>query len=311
MLWQLPASAGMEIGMNLMNKLERKFGRYAIPGLMKYIIAVYILGAVIGIINPSMYSEWLMLDVGKVLKGQVWRLITFILYPMDVSFFLFFELYLYYMIGTSLENAWGSFRFNLYYISGILFTIAAAFLFYFGSWIILGVPVSGYGFGMEYINRSMFFAFAALYPNVQFMLFFFIPIKVKYLGYIYGALIAFEVLMSFVANGMVWGTLQLLVILASFANFLWFFFSTRNYRRISPKEIRRKSSYKREVKNASRTGNVVDFKGRKVEARHRCAVCGRTELDDENLEFRFCSKCDGNYEYCMEHLYTHEHVHKK
>lgn len=298
--------------MNFMNRLERRFGRFAIPNLIRYIIALYILGTVINIVNPSFYYQWLMLDIGRVLDGQIWRLITFIIYPMDSNpIFLFFELYLYYMIGTSLENAWGSFRFNLYYVSGILFTIAAAFLFYFGTWLIIGTPVSGYGFGMEYINRSMFFAFAALYPNIQFLLFFIIPVKVKYLGYLYGGLLIIQVILGFIQNGMLWGSLQMLVILASFANFLWFFLSTRNYRRISPGEFRRRAAYKKQIRNAKHTGNVVQFNGRKREARHRCAVCGRTEFDDENLEFRFCSKCDGNYEYCMDHLYTHEHVHKK
>lgn len=295
--------------MNFMNKLERKFGRHAIPNLIRYIIVLYILGTVINIINPAFYYQWLMLDIAQVLRGQVWRLITFIIYPMDSNFlFLFFELYLYYMIGTNLENAWGSFRFNLYYLSGILFTIVAAFLYYFGSWLITGSPASGI-FGMEYINRSMFFAFAALYPNVQFMLFFILPIKVKYLAYIYGGMLAVNVLFAIV-NDPATGILLALVIIAAFANFLWFFLSSRNYRRISPKEFRRKSAYKKQVRNASHTGNVVQFKGKTVEARHRCAVCGRTELDDDSLEFRFCSKCDGNYEYCMDHLYTHEHVRK-
>jgi hypothetical protein len=79
---------------------------------------------------------------------------------------------------------------------------------------------------------------------------------------------------------------------------------------VSPVEFRRKANFKRQVKSVSNTGNVVDFNGRKKVTRHKCAICGRTELDDDKLEFRFCSKCDGNYEYCMDHLFTHEHVKK-
>ena len=81
-----------------------------------------------------------------------------------------------------------------------------------------------------------------------------------------------------------------------YLNFLIFFFSTRNYRSVSPKEVHRKRTYHRQVQQP------------KGVTRHKCAICGRTELDDPNLEFRFCSKCNGNYEYCQDHLFTHEHV---
>jgi len=100
------------------------------------------------------------------------------------------------------------------------------------------------------------------------------------------------------------------MIILALGNFFIYFFSTRNYKNMSPKEFKRRSSYKRAVKSSIGGDNVVDFQGRKRITRHKCAVCGRTELDDENLEFRFCSKCEGNYEYCMDHLFTHEHVHK-
>ena len=98
--------------------------------------------------------------------------------------------------------------------------------------------------------------------------------------------------------------------LIAIANFLIFFLASRNYKRYSPQQAKRKANYKRQVRNAHNPDNVVQFRGKAAVTRHKCAVCGRTELDDDNLEFRFCSKCDGNYEYCMDHLYTHEHVHK-
>jgi len=87
-----------------------------------------------------------------------------------------------------------------------------------------------------------------------------------------------------------------------------FFFATRDYRRISPKEQMRKMEYRQKVRQAKQAGNAATYQGRNVITRHKCAICGKTELDDENLEFRYCSKCEGNYEYCSEHLYTHEHV---
>ncbi len=282
-----------------MNKWNRKYGRYAIHNLMIYIIVLYAVGFFLDMMNPDFYGRYLMLDIDKVLQGEVWRIVTFIVQPTDSGNFLFLaiELYLYYMIGNSLENAWGAFRFNLYYLSGVLFNILAIIILYL---------FTGYSYilGLSYINRSMFFAFAALYPNVQFLLFFVIPVKVKYLGYLYGAFILYEIYASIAAHQYYVGV----AIAVALGNFLIYFLSTRNYKRVSPSEFKRKANYKRQVREASNTGNVVDFKGRKTITRHKCAVCGRTELDDENLEFRFCSKCDGNYEYCMDHLFTHEHV---
>jgi hypothetical protein len=265
---------------------------------MFYIICLYGAGFLVNLINPNFYSVYLSLDIDKVLQGQLWRIITFIIQPTSSSniLFLAIELYLYYMIGNSLENAWGAFRFNMYYLSGLLFNVIAVIIIY----IFTGQSID---LGLTYINRSMFFAFAALYPNVQFLIFFIIPLKVKYLGFIYAAYVLYEIYIN-VSSGYYFVGIAIAVALG---NFLIYFLSTRNYRRISPGELKRKNNYKRQV-NAGKGSNVVEFKGRKTITRHKCAVCGRTELDDENLEFRFCSKCDGNYEYCMDHLFTHEHV---
>jgi len=287
--------------MNLINKLNRKYGKYAIHNLMFYIIILYALGFLVNMINPGFYDQYLSLDIDKILHGQIWRIFTFIIQSTNSSnmLFLALELYIYYMIGSSLENTWGAFRFNLYYLTGILFNILAIILLY----VITG---NNYNLGLTYINRSMFFAFAALFPNVQFLLFFILPVKVKYLGYVYGAFILYEIYNSF-ASGQYYVGVAIAVALG---NFLIYFLSTRNYKKVSPTEFKRKANYKRQVKNAANTGNVVEFQGRKTITRHKCAICGKTELDDDNLEFRFCSKCDGNYEYCMDHLFTHEHVKK-
>lgn len=278
---------------NWMNKLERKFGRYAIHGLMRYIIIIYAVGAFLSMINPYFYQRYLCLDFQAILHGQVWRLITFILQPVGSMyginlFFLLISLYFYWMIGTHLENAWGAFRFNVYYLMGIVLQILAGAVLY----AITKDPYSGLYFGLNYINQSMFLAFTVLYPNVQVMVMFILPIKVKYLGMIYGAVIAFDVL-SYLIAGQWYVAIAILV---AIANFLIFFFSTRNYRRISPKEYHRKATFRKAVEQP------------KGITRHKCAICGRTELDDPTLEFRFCSKCEGNYEYCQEHLFTHQHV---
>ena len=239
-----------------------------------------------------------MLDVEKVFQGQIWRLFTFIIQPVNSSniIFLFFQFYLYYMIGNSLENVWGAFKFNLYFFSGIIFNIIAILLLYF-------ITGDSFILDLQFINRSMFFAFALIFPNVQFLLFFLIPVKVKYLAIFYAVIYVVEIIQTFT-----FGLYDIgIAILISLVNFLIYFFSTRNYKQYKPREIKRRRNFKKEIKKTSNRGKVVSFNGRKTVTMHKCTICGKTELDDEELEFRFCSKCDGNYEYCTDHLFTHEH----
>jgi hypothetical protein len=287
--------------MKLLNKLERKFGRYAIPNLMKYIIMLYAVGAITGMLSPYFYSTFFSLNFDEIKRGQIWRLVTFIIPQINIQNLLFAAItaYLYYMIGNSLERAWGAFRFNLYFFSGMLLNILASFITY----LITGysIPTS-----LEYIYAAMFFAFAALYPETQFLIYFIIPVKVKYLAWLTGAFYIFEV-GSYLFQGYF---LSVIPIVVSMANFFIFFLVTRNYKVISPREFQRKARFHRQMHAAKNQGNYTQHNGRNVITRHKCAVCGRTELDDDRLEFRFCSKCDGNYEYCMDHLFTHEHVKK-
>ncbi len=301
--------------MSFLNRLERKVGRRAIPNLMLYMIVLYAAGFILEeIIAPGFYRQWLDLDVYRILHGEVWRLITFVLQPpSDSLFWVFLELYIYYSIGRSLENTWGAFRFNLYYFSGLFFQILSAFLFYGIACLIVGqgmVPIDTAGIGgMFYVNRTMFLAYFVMMPNVTFYIFFLIPIKAKWLGILYGLLMGYEAIWYITTYGLRLGGPFALAIVVSVLNFIIFFFATRNFRRISPSEMKRKADFRRKMNDANRdSGNVVEFRGRNVITRHKCAICGRTELDDDSLEFRFCSKCEGNYEYCSDHLYTHEHV---
>ncbi len=300
--------------MKLLNRLERKIGRYAVPNLMVYMIVLYAAGFLLEMMAPGFYARYLSLDVYWILRGEVWRLITFVLQPPSDSFlWVLLELYIYYSIGRSLENMWGSFRFNVYYFSGLLFQIMAAFLFYGIACLLIGqgmADVSTVGIGsMFYVNRSMFLAYFVMVPHATFFMFFFLPIKAKWLGILYGALMGYEAI-SYITNyGFKVGGPYALAIVVSVLNFLIFFLATRNYRRISPSEMKRKAEFRKKMNDAKwDSGNIVEFRGRNVITRHKCAICGRTELDDDDLEFRFCSKCEGNYEYCSDHLYTHEHV---
>lgn len=289
--------------MNLLFKLERKFSKYAIYNLMLYIVALYIFGLALSVFMPGMYYQYLSLDFEMIFKGQIWRLITFII-PAEAGYnFIFFiiSVYFYYIIGNTLERNWGAFRLNLYFFSGVFFNIIAALISYL---------INGYSFytasSLDFICSTMFFAFAALFPNTAFYIYFLIPVKAKYLAILEGIVYLVSI-MDYIRNGQYILTIPIIV---AFLNFLIFFFATRNYRSISPNELRRKATFRRKMDEANRQGNVAQFRGRNVITRHKCAVCGRTELDGDNLEFRFCSKCDGNYEYCMDHLFTHEHVKK-
>ncbi len=191
--------------MKLIYKLERKFGKYAIPDLMKYVMGLTVVGALLGLVAPGFYYEYLMLDFSAVLHGQVWRLLTFIMYPrlntstlmMDILF-LAIMVYLYYSIGMSLENMWGAFRFNLFYFGGILLTIIGAFIYYaFNS----GNPIDAYissnmtmrFTNLEYVNEALFLMFAFMVPEARFLVYFVIPVKAKWLGIFYAAYTTFSV----------------------------------------------------------------------------------------------------------------------
>jgi len=282
-----------------LNRLERRFGRYAIPNLMKYIVGIFILGLALGILPNNAMAYFLSLDFPSIMKGQVWRIITWIIPISSMQGILFWAIsvYVYYIIGNALENTWGAFRFNLFFFTSILFNILSALI----TFMITGVSISP---GLDFICGMMFFAFAATYPNMEFRLYFLIPIKAKYIAWLQGAIYIYTVF-KYIVSGQ---AIMIIPLIVSFGSFLIFFFATRNYRRISPSEYKRKATYRKQMHEGKNSGNVTQFRGKNVITRHKCAVCGRTELDNDQLEFRFCSKCDGNYEYCMDHLFTHEHV---
>lgn len=261
-------------------RIERKLGKYSIKNLMLYITALNCATALLSIVlSQTEMSNTIMMNLmlipSLVMHGEVWRLVTFLFIPPTTSpLWLLFTLYFYYMVGNTLEHEWGSFKFDLYYLIGVLGTIGATFL------------TGGIGTSV-FLNFSLIFAFSYLFPNYQIMIFFFIPIKMKYLS------LAYAVLLIYMFRGdLLYG---LITVGGSVLNFLLFF----------GKDIIIRLS----------TGRKAYYNRRSYEAKipkditiHKCTVCGRTEKDDKNLEFRYCSECRGDYEYCMEHLYTHKHV---
>ena len=284
--------------MKFIDKLERKFGRFGIPNLTIYMIVCYVIGYALMIVNPGILN-WLSLVPAYILRGQVWRLVTWVLYPPSTSGVLWFAiavLFFYYPIGTSLERTIGTFKYTLYILSGVIFTILGAFILYF---LLGGNVLVGNVFSTYYISLSTFLAYAMCYPDMQVLLMFIIPVKMKWMAIFYVVIVVYEMIQYIMA-----GAWYLVIpIVASLLNFIIFYFGTKDFSRYNPKEIHRRNEFRRAMEPQGRmksgSGSVT---------KHKCAICGRTELDDPNLEFRFCSRCNGNYEYCQDHLFTHTHV---
>ena len=290
--------------MNQHNGLRRKLEKYAIPNLTLYLIICYGIGYLMQYLAGYQY---LMLDPFLVLKGQVWRLVTWILIPPDSSniFFVLITLYLYYSLGGLLERIWGTYKYNVYLFSGLLFTILGAFVLcgysvlmgaqptmYTGLYLLNNGSAVYFGqFSTYYINMSIFLACAASIPDVQVLLMFIFPIKVKWLGIVYGIILLVNCIQGGIAT---W-----IVVIFSLLNFLVFFLRSKGKMHLSVGQIKRQQEFHQKMRSAGQTKGIT---------RHKCAICGRTELDGDDLEFRFCSKCNGNYEYCQYHLFTHEHV---
>ena len=284
--------------MKFIDKLERKFGRFGIPNLTIYMIVCYVIGYALMIVNPGILN-WLSLEPAYILRGQVWRLVTWVLYPPSTSGVLWFAiavLFFYYPIGTSLERTIGTFKYTLYILSGVIFTILGAFILYF---LLGGNVLVGNVFSTYYISLSTFLAYAMCYPDMQVLLMFIIPVKMKWMAIFYVVIVVYEMIQYIMA-----GAWYLVIpIVASLLNFIIFYFGTKDFSRYNPKEIHRRNEFRRAMEPQGRmksgSGSVT---------KHKCSICGRTELDDPNLEFRFCSRCNGNYEYCQDHLFTHTHV---
>ena len=252
---------------NWLDKMERRFGRYAIRNLTMYLLAGYAIGYLLSFTMPQLLT-YFTLEPALILKGQVWRLLSWVIIPPNDNII---------------------FRYNVYIFSGILFTVIGAFIV---NGLIGGITGFGSLYSTYYINMSIFLACASIMPDYQLLLYGIIPIKMKWLAVLDVVLLAVDAVQG--------GLIIRIVIIASLLNFIIFFFCNRNLRGHSPKQAARRKKFQKQI---SRPQN--QYAGG---AKHRCAVCGRTELDNPTLEFRYCSKCNGNYEYCQDHLFTHEHV---
>lgn len=286
--------------MRAMEKWIDKFCRdhpnFGIPNLMLYIavanVAIYLLDT---FSLGASISSMLDFDRYAIFHGQIWRLVTFVLLPQGGDFlffkgsgifFVILSAYFYFWIGRLLEREWGTAHFSVFYFGGVILNI------------IYGL-ITGYA-SMYYINLSMFFSFAVLFPDMQILLFYILPVKVKWLAWIDAALFAWEVVSNLLVGNIVGALLPVVAIL----NFLIFFWSdfveAVNYRkrRYQHQHSKQTVNFKKAAKSTYEKKGYI----------HKCAVCGKTDTEYPDLEFRYCSKCNGYYCYCMEHINNHQHI---
>ena len=187
--------------MNWMDKLERKWGRHAVANLSRYFVLAQVIGYVVQLTAPGLMS-YMNFDMGSILHGQIWRLVSWILIPpSSLDIFTIIMLFFYYSIGTSLERAWGDFKYNVYIFSGILMTIIGSFLLYGILYAVNGYPsLMGAAFSTYYISLSIFLGFAISFPDMQVLLYFIIPIKIKWLAYLDVALLAYSMITSIMSG---------------------------------------------------------------------------------------------------------------
>lgn len=198
-----PRRVSMHYQFRWLKRMERKYGRYAISNLMTIIVGGMAIVFVMSLLAPVNLTGLLAFDRNQVLRGQIWRLFSFIIIPPATSLlFIIFSLYFYWLLGSALENEWGSFKFNVFYLCGIVSTIVAGL-------------ITGYATNF-YINMSLFLAFAILNPNFQLMMFFIIPVKVKYLAYIDAAFFLYMLVINNWA-----GRIVLLISVLNLILFFW------------------------------------------------------------------------------------------
>jgi membrane associated rhomboid family serine protease len=283
-----------------MKKLMDKIDRYCIlhpnfgvKNLILYIVVGNLVVWLFSLMDTTqLLTDYLAFDAAAVFtKGQVWRLLTFVIVPSSTSFWTLFALYFYYWIGSALEKYWGKGKFTIYYLIGVVLTVVFGILV----WLITDMST---GLTASYVNLSMFFAFATLFPDVVVLLFFIIPIKIKWLAIVDAVFFVGAVISMFSHS---YGLLSLLPVVA-ILNYLlfcgdWLF----DYLR--PERVRRRRNvidYKKAAKKYNKQQASKPYN-------HKCEVCGRTDADYPDLEFRFCSRCEGYHCFCIDHINNHVH----
>ena len=293
----------------------RKHPNFGIPHLMKYLTIANIVIWLLSSVN-SRILPYMQFNPYYIVHGQIWRVISFVFIPPSSGILAIISFYFYYLIGNTLESNWGTARFTLYFLTGVVLSVIYGFVLFFVFKI--NMSLTAY-----YIYLSLFFSFAALYPDMQVLLFFIIPIKMKWLA------IADAVLFIYSIITMSPFPAKFLPILAILNIFIFagddilalFGLSGRGYRKNAfggryGGDYARNDSGRNSASYSGRTDNTINFKKAADKIRrdqsanlynHKCAVCGKTDTDYPGLEFRFCSRCAGYHCFCSEHINSHIH----
>lgn len=285
---------------SLNNKIDRfclTHPRFGIPRLMIYIVIGNIIVWLFGMMDTTntLYSL-LYFDPALFCRGQVWRILTFVLVPtVRGVIWLAISLYFYYFIGSSLESAWGAGKFTIYYVSGMLLTALYSLLAY---WIAgVRLPVSA-----MYLNLSLFFAFATLWPEQRLLLFFIIPVKIKWLAWLDAAFFVLQIVL-YIAAGQIWYAFVPIVAMLTYLVFCgqWLFDMLR------PGHVQQAAHQKARTIQFRQAAQKVQREQAAQGYTRKCAVCGRTDTDYPGLEFRYCSRCAGYHCFCADHINNHVH----
>lgn len=309
--------------MNFLNKMERKFGKYAIRNLPLIIVICFAIGYMLVGFAPEVYLKLYFSPYDILVGHEYWRLFTWVLSPPEqLTLLSLIMLFFYYVFGQSIERGIGTFLFNVYILGGWLINTLSALgvsIFYYAKygnsldfqfWSLMNNGMEM----MSFMLYSIFLGFALVYADSMVLFFFVLPMKASWLAYIDMVFLAIR----FVNAA---SLLSRVSIIAYLVNFLLLSLLMRNYsknrRGGSKAQRKRQRMYNsqviefekaRQMRSRSSADTIAPNGSKNVITRHKCAICGCSELDDPTLEFRFCSKCNGNYEYCSNHLYTHEHV---
>jgi hypothetical protein len=298
--------------MNALKELRNRFERFCyrnrtkgIPNLMLYLSIGSGLVLLFSLFsnNYILYSI-LCFDRQLILQGQVWRLLTYPLtyYTGDLLFTLV-GLVCYYSLGRAMENLWGTCRFNLFYLCGVVLMDIFCMIF-------------GGRADVTYLNLSLFLGYATLYPDSQFLLLFIIPVRAWIFALVDLGLTLFEVINLTAAGYFPFSLFPLVALLN------YFIFFGKDVVNVFPVSWRANASrlFRKKKKPAAskEKPNVIPFPSAgsyqattatpKAPYNHRCTVCGRTDVSNPELEFRYCSRCNGYYCYCEDHISNHTHV---
>ena len=273
----------MKDPMTFIERFSYKHPHFGIKNIMLYISVANAAFWVLGAINPVLLS-YMSFNAEAILHGQIWRLVTFMLYPPSTGLFAFLAFYFYYWIGSTLEQYWGTPQFNIYLLIGYVLTVIYGFAVY--AIFRINIPITG-----SYLYLSMFFSFAALFPEMTVMLFFVIPVKMKYLAILDALFFVYGVITtSFPLN---------LLPVVAVVNF-FVFFGGELIRRIPRRASKNTVNFRRESSRIRREQRQQLYT-------HKCAVCGRTDTSNPELEFRYCSRCAGYHCFCQDHINNHIH----